>query len=296
MENGVFGWLKIKDCGEPKEGFLLISGATKVRQMNVADSEARSVLGPTGNKEQKSSSAQKPMSKPSRKVDILSPVDVSLEEDKKPLLSSTVVASSLPPMHSMSVPLILRRQGSLLHSSLSLTASCSSDASSDSFRSRTSTGRICRTNCITSRRRQLTSKPKSVVADGVSEFLLDGSQPRKRCAWVTPNTDSSYAAFHDEEWGVPVHDDMKLFELLVLSGALAELTWPAILSKRRIFREVFADFDPIAVAEFNEKKISAPGSTGSSLLSELKLRAIIENARQISKVLLTPGHRGIRVI
>ncbi|KAL5650076.1 hypothetical protein ACJX0J_040885, partial [Zea mays] len=54
-----------------------------------------------------------------------------------------------------------------------------------------------------------------------------------------------YSAFHDEEWGVPVHDDRKLFELLVLSGALAELTWPAILNKRDIFREVFMDFDPL---------------------------------------------------
>lgn len=111
----------------------------------------------------------------------------------------------------------------------------------------------------------------------------------------------------------------KLFELLVFSGALAELTWPAILSKRHVFRysseklnlafmystdyffsvvsllhlliwevplcrEVFADFDPIMVAKFDEKKITAPGSTASSLVSELKLRAIIENARQMSKV------------
>ncbi|KAA8522869.1 hypothetical protein F0562_009292 [Nyssa sinensis] len=80
-------------------------------------------------------------------------------------------------------------------------------------------------------------------------------------------------------------DDKKLFELLVFSGALAELTWPAILSKRHIFREVFADFDPITVAKLNEKKIIAPGSMASSLLSELKLRAVIENARQISKVI-----------
>lgn len=57
-----------------------------------------------------------------------------------------------------------------------------------------------------------------------------------------------------------------------------------LLWQHPLCREVFADFDPIAVAEFNEKKISAPGSTGSSLLSELKLWAIIENARQISKV------------
>ncbi|MCI09143.1 DNA-3-methyladenine glycosylase I, partial [Trifolium medium] len=91
------------------------------------------------------------------------------------------------------------------------------------------------------------------------------------------------ATFHDEEWGVPVHDDKKLFELLVLSSALSELSWPAILSKRHIFREVFADFDPVAVSKINEKKMMTPGTTASSLLSDQKLRGIIENARQISK-------------
>ena len=106
----------------------------------------------------------------------------------------------------------------------------------------------------------------------------------------------------------------KLFELLVLSGALAELTWPAILNKRAMFRylsafpyvpshswtlmlylvtlvifnmphrEVFMDFDPILVSKLSEKKIIAPGSPSSSLLSEQKLRGVIENARQILKV------------
>lgn len=93
-----------------------------------------------------------------------------------------------------------------------------------------------------------------------------------------------YAAFHDEEWGVPVHDDKVLFELLVLSGALAELTWPTILNKRPIFREVFMDFDPVLVSKLSEKKIIAPGSPSSTLLSEQKLRGVIENARQILKI------------
>lgn len=186
MENGGFGRLEIKDCGDSKEGFLLMSGASKVRPMTLADSEARSVLGPTGNKEQRSSSIWKPVAKPLRKVDIL-PEDVSLEADNKPLLSPTAVASSSPPMHSMSVSSILHRQGSLLHSSLSLSASCSSDASSDSFHSRASTGRTYRTSSSTIRRRQLVSKPK-VLVDSVSACSLDGLQSKKRCAWVTPST------------------------------------------------------------------------------------------------------------
>ncbi|KAL9445530.1 hypothetical protein AB3S75_018514 [Citrus x aurantiifolia] len=266
-----------------------MSGATRVRSMNVAESETRPVLGPAGNKTG-SLSARKPASKPSRKVE-KSPVEVNAAEEKKTLSPSskaaTPPASKLSPKsHSLSVPSILRRHEQLLQSNLSLNASCSSDASTDSFHSRASTGRLTRSNSVGIRRKPFPSKPRSVVSDGgLDSPPPDGSQTKKRCAWVTPNTDPCYAAFHDEEWGVPVHDDKKLFELLVLSGALSELTWPAILSKRHIFREVFVGFDPIAVSKLNEKKLLAAGSAASSLLSELKLRAIIENARQISKVI-----------
>ncbi|MBA0633005.1 hypothetical protein Godav_001663 [Gossypium davidsonii] len=259
-----------------------MSGAPRLRSMNAPDSEARPVLGPAGNKAG-SLSARKPASKPLRKVE-KSPVEVTATEDKKSLPSS-IVSSLSPKKHSVSVPSVLRRHEKLLHSNLSLNASCSSDASTDSFHSRASTGRLIRSNSVGSRRKPYASKPRSFVSDSGSDSPSDGSHQKKRCAWVTPNTDPSYASFHDEEWGVPVHDDKKLFELLVLSGALSELTWPAILSKRQMFREVFMDFDPAAVSKLNEKKLIAPGSVSSSLLSELKLRAIIENARQISKVI-----------
>ncbi|GLT73362.1 hypothetical protein SLA2020_452280 [Shorea laevis] len=262
-----------------------MSGAPRMRSMNVADSEeARPVLGPAGNGNKTGSlSARKPGLKPLRKVE-KSTGEATLAEDKKARNSSTVTTSS-PQLHSANVPSVLRRHEQLLHSNLSLNASCSSDASTDSFHSRASTGRLFRSNSVGSRRKPYPSKPRSVASDGGLESPPDGLQTKKRCAWVTPNADPSYAALHDEEWGVPVHNDKKLFELLVLSGALAELPWPVILSKRHIFREVFADFDPVTVSNLNEKKMIAPGSTGISLLSEPKLRAIIENARQISKVI-----------
>ncbi|KAK6942297.1 Methyladenine glycosylase [Dillenia turbinata] len=270
-----------------------MSGGPRVRSMNVAESENRPVLGPAGNKN-RAMSTKMPSGKlrKAEKAVIEENVVGELEEKKKMVNSSVNVAIVVP----VSPPAVgvLRRQEQLLHSSLSMSASCSSDASSDSFRSRASTGRLMRTSSGSlGRRKHYLWKPKVSVSDGVLEFSLsppaDGLQQKKRCAWVTPNTEPCYFAFHDEEWGVPVHDDKKLFELLVLSGALAELTWPVILSKRHIFREVFADFDPIAVSKFNEKKILAPGSTARSLLSELKLRAIIENARQICKVIVEVG-------
>ncbi|KAK4854238.1 hypothetical protein QYF36_020915 [Acer negundo] len=253
--------------------------------MNVAESETRPVLGPAGNKAG-SLSTRKPASKPLRKVE-KSPVEVYTAEEKKTHVPSSKGTTALSPKsHSLSVPSVLRRHEQLLQSNLSLNASCSSDASTDSFHSRASTGRLTRSYSVGSRKKQFVSKPRSVVSDGgLDSPPSDGSQTQKRCAWVTPNTDACYAAFHDEEFGVPVHDDKKLFELLVLSSALSELTWPAILSKRHIFREIFVGFDPIAVSKLNEKKITAAGSAAISLLSELKLRAITENARQMSKVI-----------
>lgn len=97
-------------------------------------------------------------------------------------------------------------------------------------------------------------------------------------------TDPLYMSFHDEEWGVPVHDDRKLFELLVFSQALAELSWLAILHMRDIFRKLFDQFDPSSIAQFTEKKLLSLKVNGNLLLSEPKLRAIVENAKQMLKI------------
>ncbi|KAL0463983.1 UNVERIFIED_CONTAM: DNA-3-methyladenine glycosylase 1 [Sesamum latifolium] len=128
--------------------------------------------------------------------------------------------------------------------------------------------------------------PPSMLYDvAILEYFSDVAKQMVVNSVILNENNPSYAAFHDEEWGLPVHDDKKLFELLSFSTALAELTWPVILGKRDIFRDVFLDFDPIAVSKLNDKKIATQGSPASSLLSELKLRAIIENARQICKII-----------
>lgn len=162
-----------------------MSGAPRVRSMNVADSEARPVLGPAGNKAG-SLSARKPGSKPLRKVE-KSTEDATLAEDKKARKLSSVTTSS-PQLHSVNVPSVLRRHEQLLHSNLSLNASCSSDASTDSFHSRASTGRLTRSNSMGTRRKPYASKPRSVASDSGLESPPDGLQTKKRCAWVTPNT------------------------------------------------------------------------------------------------------------
>ncbi|KAJ8465871.1 hypothetical protein OPV22_028423 [Ensete ventricosum] len=263
-----------------------MSGAPKVRSLNVADPEARPVLVPGGNKARSVATAQKPTSKPSSKTE--GGAEVAAAEEKKKASSPTADLQHF--RSSLSASSALRRHEMLLPSNLSLNASCSSEASTDSFCSRASTGRIGRASSISKRRQsvprtgRIVTKADKNISDDAAMPPLDLVQGKRKCAWVTPNTEPCYACFHDEEWGVPVHDDKKLFELLVLSGALAELTWPVILSKRHMFREVFLDFDPVAVSKLNEKKIVVPGSTASSLLSETKLRAIIDNARQILKI------------
>uniref|UniRef100_I1P8J9 Uncharacterized protein n=1 Tax=Oryza glaberrima TaxID=4538 RepID=I1P8J9_ORYGL len=109
---------------------------------------------------------------------------------------------------------------------------------------------------------------------------------KTRCSWITVNSEPLYVAFHDEEWGVPVHDDQKLFELLTLSQALAEITWPIILNKRDEFREMFDGFNYASVSEFTDKKINLLSkSNGNMLLSEQKIRAVVTNAKQMHKVI-----------
>ncbi|KAL6903653.1 hypothetical protein ACP4OV_004466 [Aristida adscensionis] len=242
------------------------------------DSEPRSAGSRT--RSVSATRGRKPSPRPGRDVGA-TVLAATAAEEKKP----AAVPTLLP---SLSAPAGMRRQELLLRSGLSLDASCSSDASTDSFCSRASTGRIGRPAFGAKKKKSVSQSDYKAVSmlerDGGSASPTDAAGLKRRCAWVTPNTDPCYAAFHDEEWGVPVHDDKKLFELLVLSGALAELTWPAILNKRSIFREVFMDFDPVLVSKLSEKKIIAPGSPSSSLLSEQKLRGVIENARQILKV------------
>lgn len=127
-----------------------------------------------------------------------------------------------------------------------------------------------------------TTKSKNVVEKGGSLGIYPSVAPEtvKRCDWITPNSDPLYTSFHNEEWGVPVRDDTKLFELLVLSMALAEFTWLTILNKRRVFRKVFNNFDPLCITKFAEKLMV----NRRKLLSEPKLLAVVENANQMMKI------------
>ena len=97
-----------------------------------------------------------------------------------------------------------------------------------------------------------------------------------RCPWPI---DAMYIAYHDEEWGVPVHDDRLLFEFLVLEGAQAGLSWHTILKKRENYRKAFDRFDPQKVARYNEKKVAALLADPGIVRNRLKVASAVKNAK-----------------
>ena len=98
----------------------------------------------------------------------------------------------------------------------------------------------------------------------------------KRCAWATTPLSIAY---HDEEWGVPVHDDMRLFEFLILEGAQAGLSWETILRKRDNYRAAFDGFDPMKVAKYGERKIASLLKDEGIIRNRLKINSAIGNAK-----------------
>ena len=99
----------------------------------------------------------------------------------------------------------------------------------------------------------------------------------KRCKWVDPEN-KIYLDYHDKEWGVPVHDDRKLFEMLVLEGAQAGLSWETVLKKRGSYRKAFDDFDPEKVARYNEAKQTELLQNKGIIRNRLKIKSAIQNA------------------
>jgi DNA-3-methyladenine glycosylase I len=102
-----------------------------------------------------------------------------------------------------------------------------------------------------------------------------------RCRWA--GTDPLMIEYHDREWGVPMHDDHCLFELLMLEGAQAGLSWSTILKKREGYRTAFRDFDPAIIAAFGPDEIEALLATPSIVRNRLKIGAVISNARTVLK-------------
>jgi DNA-3-methyladenine glycosylase I len=102
-----------------------------------------------------------------------------------------------------------------------------------------------------------------------------------RCGWASTEPNIRY---HDEEWGVPIHDDRTLFEFLILEGAQAGLSWTTILNKRENYRKAFATFDPRRVARFDRRKIQSLLRDPGIVRNKLKVASALENARSFLRV------------
>ena len=100
----------------------------------------------------------------------------------------------------------------------------------------------------------------------------------QRCGWAEGLTDL-YRDYHDQEWGVPVYEDSKQFEFLILEGAQAGLSWATVLNKREAYRKAFADFDPVKVARFNAAKIESLLLNPGIIRNRLKVASAVGNAR-----------------
>jgi DNA-3-methyladenine glycosylase I len=107
--------------------------------------------------------------------------------------------------------------------------------------------------------------------------LLTGSDGRPRCPW--PGSDPAYLDYHDREWGVPLHDDRSLFELLILEGFQAGLSWLTILKRRENFRKAFQGFDPETLAGYGPGDVARLLADPGIIRNRLKIEAVPANAR-----------------
>jgi DNA-3-methyladenine glycosylase I len=108
-----------------------------------------------------------------------------------------------------------------------------------------------------------------------------------RCMWA--GSDPLYLAYHDTEWGVPLHDDRRLFEMLVLEGAQAGLSWITILRKREAYRRAFDAFDPRTIARYDARKIRSLLADPGIVRNRMKIESAIKNARAFLQVVDEAG-------
>lgn len=113
--------------------------------------------------------------------------------------------------------------------------------------------------------------------------MTNGLDLHHRCPWVNLERED-YVAYHDEEWGVPVYDDRKIFEFLILEGAQAGLSWYTVLRKRENYREAFDGFDPERVARFDADRINQLLLNPGIIRNRLKVASAITNAQRFLEV------------
>ena len=112
---------------------------------------------------------------------------------------------------------------------------------------------------------------------------MEWKDGKMRCRWANPKNER-YIRYHDEEWGVPVHNDRKLFEMLILECFQAGLSWECVLNKQDAFREAFDGFDLEKICAYNEDKLEALRSNPGIIRNRLKIQAAVTNARVFREI------------
>lgn len=123
---------------------------------------------------------------------------------------------------------------------------------------------------------------REIKTDSGDVLHYEYMEKKNRCSW--PGTDPLYIDYHDNEWGRPLHDDTKLFELLILEGAQAGLSWITVLKKREAYRKAFDGFDPHLVAQYDEAKVEELMANEGIIRNRLKINSAITNAQCFLKV------------
>lgn len=123
--------------------------------------------------------------------------------------------------------------------------------------------------------------PPKQVDDSSGPNAVERDIYKSRCAWASNDLSIRY---HDDEWGVPVHEDHRFFEFLILEGAQAGLSWDTILKKRDEYRRAFAEFDPQKVARYNRKSVARLLANPGLVRNRLKVESAVTNARSFLAV------------
>jgi len=112
---------------------------------------------------------------------------------------------------------------------------------------------------------------------------IEWADGKRRCFWANPKN-ARYIRYHDEEWGVPVHDDHKLFEMLILECFQAGLSWECVLNKQEAFREAFDDFDLEKICAYDEERMNALRENPGIIRNRLKIQAAVGNAKVFREI------------
>jgi len=146
-----------------------------------------------------------------------------------------------------------------------------------------SNGRAAQQNDGVAKRSTLSNRSRILSKKELTEASMHDNVTKKRCAWVGVNN-PLMIEYHDREWGVPVHDDPKHFEFLVLEGAQAGLSWTIVLNKREGYRRAFDGFDPEKVARFTARRIEKLTLDAGIIRNRMKIEAAVRNARAFLKI------------